>query len=93
MGDIDALTTALTRTEIEFRSLDEKRATLEKERAEIIRKTEAAAGDTETLAQLKIEIEWVAEAKRENDRLIAQATKRIQELEHTIAMQRQSDMN
>ncbi len=92
MEDMNALRAALARTESAFRGLGEKRETLEQERAEILRRTEAAAGDTETLAQLKIETEWVAEAKRENDRLIAQTTKRLGELEETIAMQRQSDM-
>jgi hypothetical protein len=92
MEDMNALRAALARTESAFRGLSEKRETLEQERAEIIRRTEAAAGDTETLAQLKIETEWVTEAKRENDRLIAQTTKRLGELEETIAMQIQNDM-
>ena len=82
--------------EREFRRLEGRQETLEKERAEIIRKTEAAASDTETLAQLKIETEQVAEAKRKNDQMIAQTTKRLEELEQTIAMKsamkRQSDM-
>ena len=53
----------------------------EKERAEINRKTEAAASDTETQAQLKIEAEQMAEAKRTNDRPIAQTKKRLAEVE------------
>jgi hypothetical protein len=92
MEDTDTLTALVSSTESEFRRLEERGETLERERAEIVRKTEAAAGDAATLAQLKIETEQMAEAKRENDRLIAQATKRIEELEYTIAMQRQSDM-
>jgi hypothetical protein len=65
---------------------------LENERAEIARKAEGATGDTETLSQLEIETEQMAEAKRKNDRLIKQATKRLMEVEGVIAMQIQSDM-
>ncbi len=92
MQDIDDLTAVLSRAENEFRRLEETQETLDKERAEIIRKTEAAAGDSDTLAQLKIETEQVAEAKRKNDHLMAEATKQLDQLEETIAMQRQSDM-
>jgi hypothetical protein len=92
MEDIGTLTTVLARAETELRRFEERGKTLERECDQIVRKTEAAAGDAETLAQLKIETEQVAEAKRENDRLIAEATKRIEEFEYTIEMQRQSDM-
>jgi uncharacterized protein (DUF3084 family) len=91
-GDIDALTAERDRIESELARLDERQATLEKERAEITRKTEAAAGDTETLAQLKIETEQMVEAKHTNDRLIAQTKKRLAEVEEIIGMQEQSDM-
>lgn len=92
MEDMNALTAVLSRTESELRRLEGRQETLEKEHVDIIRRTEAAVGDAETLAQLKIETEWVAEAKRENDRLIAQTTKQLGELEETIAMQIQNDM-
>jgi hypothetical protein len=92
MEDVEALMAVLSRTESEFHRLEGRREALDKERAEIIRKTEAAAGDTETLAQLKIETDQVAEAKRENDWLIARTKKQLDTLEETIAMQRQSDI-
>ena len=92
MGDVDALTGECDRIESEFRRLEGRQETLEKEQAEIIRKTEAAAGDMEILARLKIETKQVAEAKRMNDRLLVQTRKKLVEVEKIIAMQRQSDM-
>ncbi len=92
MGDVDALTGECDRIESEFRRLEGRQETLEKEQAEIIQKTEAAAGDIEILAQLKIETNQVAEAKRMNDRLLVQTKMKLVDLEKIIAMQRQSDM-
>ncbi len=92
MGDIDALMAERDRIGSEVRRLDGRQETLENERAEMVRKTEAAEGDMETLAQLKIETDQLAEAKRMNDRLVAQATTRLVEVENMIEMQRQSDM-
>jgi hypothetical protein len=57
MEDTDTLTALISSTESEFRRLEERGETLERARAEIARKTEAAAGDAESLAQLKIETE------------------------------------
>ncbi len=92
MGDIDALMAERDRIGSEVRRLDGRQETLENERVKVARKTEAAEGDMETLAQLKIETDQLAEAKRMNDRLVAQATKRLVEVENMIEMQRQSDM-
>ena len=92
MGDLGALTVERDRIGSEFRRHKERQDTLENERAEIIRKTEAAAGDMKTLALLKIETEQAAEAKRTNDRLVAQTAKRLREVEKVIEMQRQSDL-
>ena len=92
MEDLEALTAVLARAESEFRKLEGRQKDLEKKRAGIIRKIEAANGDAETLAQLNIEIEQVAEAKREIDQLMAEPKKQLETLEQTIAMQRQSDM-
>jgi hypothetical protein len=66
--------------------------TLENELVEIARKAESTADDTETPARLKIATEQVAEAKRQNDRLIAQTAKRLKEVEKIIIMQEQSDI-
>lgn len=92
MGDIDALTAERDRLEGELRELEGKQAVLENERAEIGRKTEAAAGDAETLAQIKIETEQMAEAQHTNDRIMALTKKRLAEIEETIGMQIQSDL-
>ena len=92
MEDTQALTVVLARTEGDFRRLEEKQADLEKTHVDLIRKTNAASDDAEALAQLKIEIEQTAEAKREIDRLIAQTARQMEMLEQTIAMQSQSDM-
>ncbi len=92
MRDVDALTGECDRIESELRRLEGRQETLEKEQAEIIQKTETAAGDIEILAQLKIETNQVVEAKRMNDRLLAQTKKKLVDLEKIIAMQRQSDM-
>ena len=91
-GDTDALSAERDRIESELAQLNERQVALDKERAETTRKTEAAAGDTEILAQLKIEAEQAAEAKRMNDRLIAQTAKRLVEVRKVIAMQEQSDI-
>lgn len=92
MGDIDALVAERDHLESEFRRLEEKQEILEKEQTEINRQTEAAAGDTEALARIKIETEQMAEAKHANDRLMAQTKERLSELDEIIDMQRQSDM-
>jgi hypothetical protein len=91
-GDADAFIAERDRIESELVELDERQVSLEKERAEITRKAETTTGDTESLAQLKIETEQVAEAQRQNDRLIDQKTKRLTEVERTIAMLKQSDI-
>ncbi len=91
-GDADTLIAERDRIESELTKLEKRQADLEKERAEITLKSETATGNTETLAQLKIETEQVAEAKRQNDRLIDQTTKRYKELESTILMLKQSDI-
>jgi hypothetical protein len=93
MRDIDALTAERDRIESELRQFEERQETLEKEGAELLRQTKAAEDDEEALAKLKIELEQLAEAKRENDRSIEQSTKRLEEIESLIAMQEQSDMS
>jgi hypothetical protein len=80
------------RIESELRGFEDRQGALEKERAEISRRTEAAAGDSGTLAQLKIELDQLAEAKREIDHSVSVTTKRLEEIESVIAMQEQSDM-
>jgi predicted nucleic acid-binding Zn-ribbon protein len=92
MGDIDVLTAERDRIEGELRGFEKQQDALEKNGAELRRKSEAAAGDSDALAKLKIELDQLAEAKRENDRLIAMATKRLEEIETLIGMQEQSDM-
>ena len=92
MGDIDVLTAERDRIEGELRGFEKQQDALEKNGAELRRKSEAAAGDGNALAKLKIELDQLAEAKRENDRSIAQVTKRLDELDTLIAMQEQSDM-
>lgn len=92
MGDVDALNGERDRMASEFRKLEQKWESLENDRTELIQKTKAAAGNLEALAQLKIETEQVAEAKRMVDRQIAQTKKRLKEVEKIIAMQVQSDM-
>jgi len=92
MGDIDALTGERDRIVSEFRGLEGRLETLEKEQAEIVRKTEVAAGNTKTLDQLKIETEQMTEAKRMLDRQIVQKKKRLAEVSKVISMQVQSDM-
>lgn len=91
-ADTDALSAERDRIISELTRLDEKKTTLEKGRAELDRKTEAAAGNVATLAQLNIEADQLAEAKRMNDQLIARTAKRLAEIEGVIAMQGQSDM-
>jgi hypothetical protein len=91
MGDIDALTGERDRIVSEFHGLEGKLETLEKEQAEIVRKTEVAAGNTETLARLKIETDQMTEAKRMIDRQIVEKKKRLGELNKIISMQEQSD--
>jgi hypothetical protein len=91
-GDTDAFVAERDRIKSELAKLEKDNTSLEKERAEIARKSEGATGDTGTLSQLEIETEQMAEAKRKNDRLIKQATKRLMEVEGVIAMQVQSDM-
>ena len=90
--DTDAYTAECNRIKSELVKLDEKQVNLEKERTEIAKKAEEVTGDTETLAQLKIETEQVAEAKRQNDRLIKQTEKRLMEVEKVISMQIDSDI-
>ena len=92
MGDVDALNGERDRMASEFRKLEQKWESLENDRTELNQKTKAAAGNLEALAQLKIETEQVAEAKRMVDRQIAQTKKRLKEVEKIIAMQVQSDM-
>ena len=92
MSDTDGLKAERDRIEGELRGLEGEREALEKQRAGIKRRTEAAAGDGETLAKLTIETEQMTEAKRKNDWQIAQATKRFEAIEETIEMQIQSDM-
>jgi hypothetical protein len=92
MGDIDALTGERDRIVSEFRGLEGRLETLEKEQAEMVGKTDEAAGDTKTLARLKIEAEQLTEAKRMLDRQIGQKKKRLAEVNHIISMQVQSDM-
>jgi uncharacterized protein (DUF3084 family) len=92
MRDLDGLTAEHDRIEGELSNFEERREKLEKQRAEVVRKTEAAAGDDQALAQLKIELDQLAEATRENDRSIAETTKRLEEIDTLIAMQEQSDM-
>ena len=91
-GDTDAFVAERDRIKSELAKLDKDNMSLENERAEIARKAKGATGDTETLSQLEIETEQMAEAKRKKDRLIKQATKRLMEVEGVIAMQIQSDM-
>jgi hypothetical protein len=91
-GDTAAFVAERDRIKSELAKLEKDNTSLEKERAEIARKSEGATGDTGTLSQLEIETEQMAEAKRKNDRLIKQATKRLMEVEGVIAMQIQSDM-
>jgi hypothetical protein len=91
-GDTDAFVAERDRIKSELAKLDKNNMSLENERAEIAQKAKGATGDTETLSQLEIETEQMAEAKRKNDRLIKQATKRLMEVEGVIAMQIQSDM-
>jgi hypothetical protein len=93
MRDIDALTAERDRIESELRQFEERQETLEKEGAGLLGQTKAAEDDEEALAKLKIELEQLAEAKRENDRSIEQSTKRLEEIETLIAMQEQSDMS
>jgi len=92
MDDIDALTAERDRIVSEFRALEGKLEILEKEQAEIVRKTEATAGDTETQAKLKIETEQITETKHLFDQQIVQKKKRLAEVNKIIAMQAQSDM-
>ncbi len=91
-GDTAAFVAERERIKSELAKLDKNNMSLENERAEIARKAKEATGDTETLSQLEIETEQMAEAKRKNDRLIKQATKRLMEVKGVIAMQIQSDM-
>jgi predicted nucleic acid-binding Zn-ribbon protein len=93
MRDIDALTAERDRIESELRQFEERQETLEKDGAGLLGQTKAAEDDEEALAKLKIELEQLAEAKRENDRSIEQSTKRLEEIETLIAMQEQSDMS
>jgi len=92
MRDVDALTGECDRIESELRRLEGRQETLEKEQAEMVGKTDEAAGDTKTLARLKIEAEQLTEAKRMLDRQIGQKKKRLGELNKIISMQVQSDM-
>lgn len=89
---MSALTGERDRIVSEYRKLEGRLETLDNELAEMARKTEAAAGDMETLAQLKIETEQLAEAKHMIDRQIVQTKKRLTVIEKVIAMQIQSDM-
>ncbi len=91
-GDTDAFVAERDRIKSELAKLEKDNTSLEKERAEIARKSEGATGDTGTLSQLEIETEQMAEAKRKNDRLIKQATKRLMEVVGVITMQVESDM-
>ena len=91
-GDTKNLVADRDRIASELIELEKRLVSLENERAEITRKAETATGDTEALAQLKIESEQLAEAMRRNDRLIDQATKRLTDVEGAIAMLEQSDM-
>jgi hypothetical protein len=91
-GDTDAFIAERDRIKSELVELNERQVSLEKERAEITQKAETTTGDTATLAQLKIETEQVAEAKRQNDWLINQTTKRLTEVERSITMLIQSDI-
>jgi hypothetical protein len=90
--DTDALIAERDSINNELAQLKKTQVTLENEQAEITRKVESSAGDKETSAQLKIATEQVAEAKRQNDRLIAQTAKRLTEIEKIIIMQEQSDI-
>jgi hypothetical protein len=91
-GDADAFIVERDRIERELAELKVKQASLEKERAQVARNAETAAGNTEALALLKIETEQMAEAKRQNDRLIDLTTKRLMDVEKNIAMLKQSDI-
>ena len=90
--DTNALIVERDRIVGELTRLDEKRAALEKQRAALDLKTEAAAGDVAALAKINIEASQLAEAKRLNDQALSQATKRLEDIEEVIAMQGQSGM-
>jgi hypothetical protein len=91
-GDTNTLIAERDRIKNEWTQLTERQAVLENERAEIAGKVNATAGDTQALARLKIENEQVDEAKRANDRLIAEKVKRLKEIEETIILVKQSDI-
>ena len=91
-GDTNTLIAERDRIEKELAPLDEEKVKLEKEHAELAGKAEANAGDTEILAQIKIRTEQVIEAKRKNERLIAEVTERLKEVEENILMLEQSDI-
>jgi len=93
MRDLEGLIAERDRIEATLDRCAQKEESLAKVEAEIARRTAAAAGDTKALAQLKVESDQTAEAKRLNTHQSAEARKRLQEIEKVIEMQAESDMS
>ena len=91
-GNTSALAAERDRIASELARLTEKQAALVQRRADLDRKTEAAAGDVATLAKINIEAGQLAEARRVNDQQVSRTEKRLEEIDTVIAMQGQSDM-